>query len=358
MEGQVMTAGVMGLLPRFRYILLTESLLNILSEDELKAVMAHEIGHIKYKHILFYALFLLGYMVISFGLFDVFFYLMAMHPQLFALLTSQKEADAGIFYSIFSLPFVLSIILYFRYVMGFFMRNFERQADFFSAQLLGRAEPIIMSLEKIAHAGGQSRSHPSWHHFSIAQRVEALWKSTLDPNLIKRHSKRLALSLIALLVIISSLGYTLNFGPLKANLENIALTHILNRQLKESSEDFEIYKALAYVYHQREKLAKAKWAYENVIRLNPDDALSLNNLAWILITAEDAALLDYKKALTLAKRAVSIGRSSTFLDTLAEAYYVNGFYEKALEVSKEALSRASENRDYFLDQVEKFREKA
>jgi Zn-dependent protease with chaperone function len=358
LEGQVMTAGVMGLLPRFRYILLTESLLNILSEDELKAVMAHEIGHIKYKHILFYAFFLLGYMVISFGLFDVFFYLMAMHPRLLSLLTSQKEADAGVFYSIFSLPFVLSIILYFRYVMGFFMRNFERQADFFSVQLLGRAEPIIMSLEKIAHASSQSRFHPSWHHFSIAERVEALWKSTLDPSLIKRHSKRLVLSLVAVLVLVSSLGYTLNFGPLKTNLENIALTHILNRQLTDSPEDSEIYKALAYVYHQREKLAKAKWAYENAIRLNPDDALSLNNLAWILATAEDTALLDYTKALTLAKRAVLIERSPTFLDTLAEAYYVNGFYDKALQISKEALDNASERRDYFADQVRRFREKA
>jgi Zn-dependent protease with chaperone function len=54
----------LGLLPKFRYILITDSLLNILSEEELKAVMAHEMGHIKYRHILFYILFLLGYMAI------------------------------------------------------------------------------------------------------------------------------------------------------------------------------------------------------------------------------------------------------------------------------------------------------
>jgi len=64
-----MTAGVMGLLPKFRYILVTDSLLDILSKEELNAVMAHEIGHIKYKHILFYILFLLGYMALSIGLF-------------------------------------------------------------------------------------------------------------------------------------------------------------------------------------------------------------------------------------------------------------------------------------------------
>ena len=358
LEGQIMTAGVMGLLPRFRYILLTESLLNVLSEDELKAVMAHEIGHIKYKHIIFYVVFLMGYMVISFGLFDVFFYLMAMQPWLFGLLTSQNEVEVGIFYSIFSLPFILSIVLYFRYIMGFFMRNFERQADLFSAQLLGKAEPIIMSLEKIAHASGQNRFHPSWHHFSIAERIEVLRRYSQNPHIIKRHSKKLVLSLGVFFVLVLSLGYALNFGSLKTNLENITLTHILNRQLTGSPKDSEIYKALAYIYHQREKLAKAKWSYENVIRLNPDDALALNNLAWILATAEDKTLLDYTKALALAKRAVLIERSPTFLDTLAEAYYVNRLYDEALEISKEALDNASENRDYFVTQLRKFREKA
>jgi Zn-dependent protease with chaperone function len=354
----MMTAGVMGLLPKFRYILITDSLLNILSEEEIKAVMAHEIGHIKYRHILFYILFLLGYMAISFGLFEVFFYVMVMQPWLFGLLSSQKELQAGIFYFLLSLPIILSVILYFRYIMGFFMRNFERQADLYSAKLIGKPEPTIASLEKIAHVSGLSRHHPSWHHFSIAERVEFLWRSLQDPQLIKRHSRRLALFLTVFFVLIVSLGYTLNFGPLKSNLENITLTHILNRQLVESSENIDIYRALAFVYHRRDNLAKAHWAYENILRLNPDDGLALNNLAWILATAQDTTLLDYPRALTLAKRAVGIQRSSTFLDTLAEALYVNGMYDQALQTIKEALENASENRKYFVRQLEKIKKRA
>jgi len=354
----MMTAGVMGLLPKFRYILITDSLLNILSEEELKAVMAHEMGHIKYRHILFYILFLLGYMAISFGLFEVFFYVMAMQPWLFGLLSSQKELQAGIFYFLLSLPIILSVILYFRYIMGFFMRNFERQADLYSAKLIGKPEPTIASLEKIANSSGLSRHHPSWHHFSIAERVEFLWRSLQDPQLIKRHSRRLALFLTVFFVLIVSLGYTLNFGPLKSNLENITLTHILNRQLVESSENIDIYRALAFVYHRRDNLSKARWAYENILRLNPDDGLALNNLAWILATAEDITLLDYPRALTLAKRAVGIQRSSTFLDTLAEALYVNGMYDQALQTIKEALENASENRKYFVRQLEKIKKRA
>ncbi len=358
LEGRMMTAGVMGLLPKFRYILITDSLLNILSEEELKAVMAHEMGHIKYKHILFYILFLLGYMAISFGLFEVFFYVMVMQPWLFGLLSSQKELQAGIFYFLLSLPIILSVILYFRYIMGFFMRNFERQADLYSAKLIGKPEPTIASLEKIAHVSGLSRHHPSWHHFSIAERVEFLWRSLQDPQLIKRHSRRLALFLTVFFVLIVSLGYTLNFGPLKSNLENITLTHILNRQLVESSENIDIYRALAFVYHRRDNLAKAHWAYENILRLNPDDGLAFNNLAWILATAQDTTLLDYPRALTLAKRAVGIQRSSTFLDTLAEALYVNGMYDQALQTIKEALENASENRKYFVRQLEKIKKRA
>ncbi len=354
LEGRMITAGVMGLLPKFRYILITDSLLNILSEEELKAVMAHEMGHIKYRHILFYILFLLGFMAISFGLFDFFFYAMAMQPSLFGLLNSQKELQTSIFYFLLSIPIILSVILYFRYIMGFFMRNFERQADLYSAKIMGKPDPTITSLEKIARFSGLSRHHPSWHHFSIAERIEFLWKSLQDPQLIKRHSRRLALSLIVFLVLITFLGYTLNFSPLKTNIEHKFLTHILNRQLIESSENIEIYKALAYVYHRRKNLAKAQWTYENILRLNPDNGLALNNLAWILATAQDTTLLDYPRALKLAKRAVEIERSPTFLDTLAEAYYVNGLYDQALQTIKEALENASGNRGYLNSQLKKF----
>jgi Zn-dependent protease with chaperone function len=355
LEGRMMTAGVMGIVPRFRYILITDSLLHLLSEEELNAVMAHEMGHIRYKHILLYILFLLGYMALSIGLVDVLFYAMAAHPWLFDLLRSKNEVQIGIFYSLFSIPVLLSIILYFRYIMGFFMRNFERQADLYSAHLIGTPEPTIMSLEKIAHASGQNRNHPSWHHFSIAERVACLWKTLQDPHVIRRHSRRVTLSLIAFFMLISSLGYTLNFSPLKRTIEHISLTHILNRRLTDSPESIETYKGLAYIYQKRENLSQAKRAYENILRLDPDDGMALNNLAWILATAQETTLLDYPRALLLAKRAVEIEQSPTFLDTLAEAYYVNGLRDKAIQTIKEALEKASENRKYLINQLDKFR---
>ena len=55
--GKMITAGVMGLIKNFSYILVTPSLLKLLQPEEVDAVIAHEIGHIKKKHLLFYLVF-------------------------------------------------------------------------------------------------------------------------------------------------------------------------------------------------------------------------------------------------------------------------------------------------------------
>ena len=52
-EGRMLTAGVMGIVSRYRYILVTDALVEILSMEELKAVLAHEMDHVKHKHFWF-----------------------------------------------------------------------------------------------------------------------------------------------------------------------------------------------------------------------------------------------------------------------------------------------------------------
>jgi hypothetical protein len=56
----------MGIVPRYRYILVTDALMSALSTEELESVLAHEMGHARYFHLLFYVLFFVGFMVISF----------------------------------------------------------------------------------------------------------------------------------------------------------------------------------------------------------------------------------------------------------------------------------------------------
>jgi Zn-dependent protease with chaperone function len=152
-EGRVMTAGIMGIVPRYRYILLTDALMEMLTLEELKAVTAHEMGHAKYLHMLFYILFILGYMVLSMGLFEPDFYFLL---GAYVIGTFwDGETSPNLFYLLVSLPILATMVVYFRYVMGFFMRHFERQADLYSAVIMKTPRATISSLEKIAFLSGK-----------------------------------------------------------------------------------------------------------------------------------------------------------------------------------------------------------
>ncbi len=353
-EGRMMTAGIMGILPRLRYILVTDSLFEILTVDELKAVLAHEMGHAKYRHLLFYVLFIIGYLVLAFGLFDFYFYFLATRPFFDRFLSSGDSSGNNLFYLALSLPMLLSLIIYFRYVMGFFMRHFERQADLYSARVMGTPKYTISSLERIALMSGKSRNIPSWHHFSIRQRVDCLRNAAREPSLLKRQTRFVALSFSLFVFLLLVLGYILNFSPLRQKMTYAALENVLQEQLSAHPADLGLYENLALVYQKMEDYEKAKEVYEKILQLDPNRPVSLNNLAWLLATSSNPRIRDPKQALVLAKRAVSLERSSVFLDTLAEAYFVSGYPQEAVKMIKEALAKAKENREYYEKQLQKF----
>ncbi len=74
--GTMITAGVMGIVGRFRYILVTPALLNSLDDDEIEGVMLHEIGHVQRYHMVFYLLFFLGFIACNFVFFEPAFMLL------------------------------------------------------------------------------------------------------------------------------------------------------------------------------------------------------------------------------------------------------------------------------------------
>jgi len=324
-QGRIMTAGIMGVVARYRYILVTRGLMDILSTEELKGVLAHEMGHAKYRHLIFYMVFFFGFMVLSFGLFDLCVYFFASQPFFIDILENAESQATSLFYMAVSLPILLAMVIYFRFVMGFFMRNFERQADLFSATIMGSPAPAITSLEKIAFLSGKSRALPSWHHFSIKERVDYLWRSEKEPELVKRHNRFVSRSIVVYLVAIAGLGYFLNFGPLKEGIE---------------------------VW----KLQQEMQAYERIIQMDPSQSMAYNNLAWYLATAPYEKLRDPLRAIQLAKRAVELEPSPMYLDTLAEAYYANGQYDKAVRIIEKAISNAKERKDYYGGQLRKYLE--
>ena len=56
----VVNAGVTGALPWFRYVLLSDALVDCLDDHQIAAVFGHEIGHIAHRHLLYFGFFFLG----------------------------------------------------------------------------------------------------------------------------------------------------------------------------------------------------------------------------------------------------------------------------------------------------------
>ena len=351
-EGRIMTAGIMGIVPRYRYILVTDALMGVLSMDELKSVLAHEMGHAKYRHLLLYVFFIFGYLIFWFGLFDPEFYII-LETYIFEKFTINISQQT-LFYLIYTPSILIPILLYFRFVMGFFMRQFERQADLYSARAMGSPRYTISSLEKIALLSGKIRELPSWHHFSIKERVDFLWRTLEEPGLIRKHNRFVVSSFCIYLACMIGLGYLFNFSQSKQNLTYMLYEGVLNQQIIKDPKRITVYRDLAMIYHERGKYKKAIEAYEKILDLDQAQPVAFNNLAWLLVTVPDENLREHDRALALAKRAVALERSPVYLDTLAEAYHANGYTNEAIKAIDEAIAVASENQGYYQKQRKKF----
>ncbi len=151
-------AAMVGFLPPFQYLFLSHGLINRLEEEEILGVVGHELGHLKQKHILFYLLMSIS-LITTIEPFVYLFLQNSIHT-IIALI--------GLFF------------LYIRFIFAWFSRRFEREADLFSAELLGDYRPLSRGLERIGLACGNIRNEKSWHHYGIAERVWFLQSSFYD----------------------------------------------------------------------------------------------------------------------------------------------------------------------------------
>lgn len=361
--GKMMTAGVMGLVRRFRYILVTPALLRYLNPIEIDAVMAHEIGHVKQKHLLFYLFFFVGYLVIAFSVLDLIIYGILYSDVAFGWIggpgaASGQSATVSV---VFSLAMITIFFVYFRYIFGYFMRNFERQADIYVYRLLDSARPLITTLKKIADTSGQSPDKPNWHHFSISERVNYLSRCEADPYWIARHHKKVRYSIgiyLAVIALIGWGGFNLHFGTAGQTLSTGLFAKLVKQQIEQDPDNPALYLMLGDLYQSGNKYGEAISAYESALSLNPQNARVLNNLAWLLATAEEKPFRRPEKALSLARQAARLSEKAHILDTLAESYYVNGEYEKAVFAAEKALAGATDQHGYYRDQLKKFKKAA
>jgi STE24 endopeptidase len=124
-------AMVIGVLPKARYVIFTDHIIDLVDPDGLDAICGHEIGHVAHGHIPFYALFLAlsGSFAVSLT-FSVFQFL-----KLQGLVVPEHL-------EIWMVPISLVVLgLYLFIVFGFISRRCERQADIFGAKSVSCNDP-------------------------------------------------------------------------------------------------------------------------------------------------------------------------------------------------------------------------
>ena len=221
-NSQMGNAAVMGVLPRVRYILLSDLLLETMTDEQVEAVFAHELGHIVHRHMAWYVVLFL----ILFCIGAIF------EAQLTRFAPALPNRDLWV---------LMGGVVMFIFGFGFVSRRFERQADVFAARtvqmiqtpatlalpmhsFVGRVGARVMAgtLQRVAIINNMPTTsarlrnrrnwpRPSglidwlvdnanhWLHGSIATRVQALHTLSTDPAHTTQFDRKMTRLYIALL---------------------------------------------------------------------------------------------------------------------------------------------------------------
>ena len=236
--GGVVNAGVTGAVPWFRYVLITDAMIEMLDEREIEAVFGHEVGHVAHRHLPYFAAFFLGSAALmalvdslsqSMGL-DIFLERRIADPSIV------NVVHASVIFAVWGVFFFL--------VFGHLSRRFERQADVYGARAVscGRddcpphldlnapgsayASPPSLcpmglrifadALANVAVLNGMSPGARSWRHGSIARRIAFLESLENRPDAARRFERGvrrlrwglgLGLALMVAAAIFGEFGY-------------------------------------------------------------------------------------------------------------------------------------------------------
>ena len=132
----IANAAVAGTFPWNRRIFLTDALLEYFTDEEIETVVAHELGHIHYRHIPTYMLFSLFYLL-SYP----FFYVFVEEPLVAHFGESQILA---------TLCTLIFLIVYFVFIFRYLSRRCEHQADLYAVSVTEKPEAFKNALLKLA----------------------------------------------------------------------------------------------------------------------------------------------------------------------------------------------------------------
>jgi STE24 endopeptidase len=236
----LVNAGVTGPLPWFRYVLLSDALIENLNPLEVAAVFGHEIGHIAHRHLYYLGFFSVG----SLGVLAVLLKLIDAYvlpiPSLLLPITQGDSTPATVVQSALGL---LSLAIYFLVVFGHVSRRFERQADVFGCRSVscgladcpphsdperGFAEtpaqvplcPVGIrifanALSNVAALNGMEHRMRSWRHGSIARRIAFVESLDGKPEVERRFQVGVGrLQMAVALVLLTVLLYAMASGAI------------------------------------------------------------------------------------------------------------------------------------------------
>jgi STE24 endopeptidase len=155
-------------------IVLYDTLLASHSPDEIIAVLAHEIGHWKEKHIVKQLMFMIGASLVLLYL----IYLAVGSPILYSAFGVQQTP---VYTGLFLVSLYMGVIKFFITPIGSaVMRRYEREADRMIFELMGTSQPMIEALKRLAK-DNLSNLHPHplyvWFYYShppLIERIEYL----------------------------------------------------------------------------------------------------------------------------------------------------------------------------------------
>ena len=326
------TAGVIGVFPRFRYLLISEQLLQNLTPNELRAVIAHEAGHLKKHHVFF---FVLGFIAFNGAL--VFGWSVLYGFQWFFVWEAVLWP--------YILLAVLGFALFFRGILGFLSRNFERQADCNSLERTGYL-PFKHALLKVAWLNGINPLEDNWHHYGIQQRLRFLADCVVHPRWVELHHQRvfkIKSACVGLAVLFFGFNIFTTFETVQLQFFQFLLPqqiHAFEHDGKTHSRLLQQMTHLATRLQLHNRIEQAEPLYRKILQVAPNDALVLNNLAWLLAKHYEDHPEKIEESIELALLAVQQKDRAFIWDTLAEGHFKLGHNQKAFEAAQHALRLA------------------
>lgn len=192
---EIANAAVAGIVRWSRQIFLTDALLHHFSDEEIETIVAHEFGHVRYKHMLIYFIFSLTYFL---GYTTFYIYI----GELLASLLPESPVLS-------SIGTILFIFFYFICVFRYLSRRFEHQADLYAVELTGNPEAFKSALNRLAHLNflpqSIQRLFEIFHtHPSINRRIEFIDRlKAKDPRALRYQRDLLEVKiLLALLPVL------------------------------------------------------------------------------------------------------------------------------------------------------------